>query len=107
MATGYTYSNGTNGVYATGTYTIDPGTFYTSTTATLHTTEGSKQLNTQVKTVQVKAGHLGQVVVPVPGSYDLEILWESKPKKTPAKAQKAAQKAQLEAARGAFDWIEA
>lgn len=107
MAIHTTIGEYTSGSYTTGSGFYQPFEFVGTTSTTLHTTEGSKQLNTQVKTVQVKAGHLGQVVVAVPGSFEIEILWESKPKKTAAKAEKAARKAQLEAARGAFDWIEA
>lgn len=61
----------------------------------LHSTEGSNLFGTKV--VQVKAGFLGQVL------YEGNIVWESTPKKTLAKADKAAQKARDKAVARLFE----
>lgn len=62
-----------------------------------------QQVNSRTGTVQVKAGFLGQVYVNDPSSAAKVILWESSPKKTLAKADKAAKKAQLRAAQRSFE----
>lgn len=60
-------------------------------------------MNTRIGTVQVKAGYLGQVYTVDGFSGAKVILWESSPKKTLAKADKAAHKAQLRAAQRSFE----
>lgn len=62
-----------------------------------------KSMNTRTSSVQTKAGYLGQVWTNDPYSGAKVILWESSPKKTLAKADKAAQKAQLRAAQRSFE----
>lgn len=87
--TGYTYGNSPN--------------FVTYTTETSTTTEGSKsKMQEQVLTVQLAAGHVGQVLV-FDSTGSKVILWESKPKKTLSKADKAAKKAQVRAAKRSFE----
>ena len=55
-------------------------------------------MKTSTKTVRLIAGYVGQVFV-----YDTgDIVWESSPKKTLAKADKAAKKAQLRAVKRSF-----
>ena len=107
------YSTGTNGIYYTSTtapfyQSVDWGGVETVKVAlkTEAPTEGSKSLNTEVRTVQLMSGHVGQVVTSSPTG-ERVVLWESKPRKTALKAQRAAQNARLEAVRSTFDWIEA
>lgn len=66
------------------------------------TAQGSN-VNSRTGAVQLKAGFVGQVFVTDPSTSGKVILWESEPKKTLAKADKAAKKAQLRAAQRSFE----
>jgi hypothetical protein len=88
---------------------FDSGSFITYkpsggiTTATINWPEAQptgKSMTTHTRTVRVKAGYLGQVYA---NDVNATILWESKPKKSLAKADKAAKKAQLRAAQRSFE----
>lgn len=88
------------------TYTINwPGIgdqFITYEPPSPPTAQGSN-VNSRTGAVQLKAGFVGQVFVTDPSTSGKVILWESKPKKTLAKADKAAKKAQVRAAKRSFE----
>jgi hypothetical protein len=105
------YGTSANYLYnpSTGQYdnVTPPGSFVSYTTPPPPVAQvdllGRNAVNTSVKTVRVKAGFLGQVVAKDPRTYDETIVWESSPKKTLAKADRAAVKAQLRAVERSFE----
>lgn len=76
--------------------------FDTGTTTTINNNPG-KSMTTGIKTARIKAGFVGQVVTSSAYSIEQAIVWESKPKKTLRKAEKAARKAQLRAVERSFE----
>lgn len=84
-------------------YTRTTITYADENVAVAAVNPSGKSMNTRTETVHTMAGYLGQVVTSDPYSMARIVLWESKPKKTLAKADKAAKKAQLRAAQRSFE----
>jgi hypothetical protein len=86
--------------YPTTTELPDFVTYPTTTgsvSTTFHYQERNNRVNLTVKTVELKAGWVGQV------KDGARIVWESKPKKSGLKAEKAAIKARERAVARLFE----